>query len=436
MAEVLQDGGPSARVHRHRIGRGCRLRCADRRGRAVSGWEEVLREVVWHAWSVGPGGWPSRRANPSTVRPGRSPCGGGACGMLGNRGDGEGGTTAEPGDRAAQLAASTGRPSGSGRTSSATRRRRLPRRSTARSSGTSRSCGELGIPVQTNDDGNYRIPPGRVRPARAVLHPGGDRRARRWPGGCGRRRRWPAPVPGRCGRSRTPRQGDAAPHPGPPRKSPPPLCCSRGCAPPIRPSAPVYEAVRARRAVTLRLPQGGRGAGDRAAGLEPWGLVSFRGRWYVVGFDLDRGQRRTFRLSRIAGPVTAYGAAGAVQGPGRHQPARPGQGERLPAGQAPRRREHPQRSRCRAAPVRDGRARPSAPTDRPDPDPAGGWDDVEIPVAGLWDTARRIAGVGPDARVVSPPELRDAVRRILVGAAHRAEPGRAAADDQVEALWP
>ena len=76
------------------------------------------------------------------------------------------------------------------------------------------------------------------------------------------------------------------------------------------------------------------------------------------------------------------------------------------------------------------------PTDRPERDPAGGWDDVEIPVAGLWDTARRIAGVGPDARVVSPPELRDAVRRILVGAAQRAEPGLRPTDDQVEALWP
>lgn len=37
--------------------------------------------------------------------------------------------------------------------------------------------------------------------------------------------------------------------------------------------------------------------------LEPWGVVTHRGRWYVVGHDLDRGKTRTFRLSRILEPV-------------------------------------------------------------------------------------------------------------------------------------
>lgn len=35
--------------------------------------------------------------------------------------------------------------------------------------------------------------------------------------------------------------------------------------------------------------------------LEPWGVVKVAGRWYVAGHDLDRGEPRTFRISRISG---------------------------------------------------------------------------------------------------------------------------------------
>ncbi len=34
--------------------------------------------------------------------------------------------------------------------------------------------------------------------------------------------------------------------------------------------------------------------------VEPWGVVTDRGRWYLVGHDRDRDATRTFRLSRIA----------------------------------------------------------------------------------------------------------------------------------------
>jgi proteasome accessory factor B len=49
--------------------------------------------------------------------------------------------------------------------------------------------------------------------------------------------------------------------------------------------------------------------------LQPWGVVSSRGRWYVVGFDLDRGAERVFRLSRISTDVTGEGPAGSFQAP-------------------------------------------------------------------------------------------------------------------------
>ena len=49
--------------------------------------------------------------------------------------------------------------------------------------------------------------------------------------------------------------------------------------------------------------------------LEPWGVVSFRGRWYVVGHDTDRGAPRLFRLSRIQGDVRTSGKPGAFEVP-------------------------------------------------------------------------------------------------------------------------
>ena len=42
--------------------------------------------------------------------------------------------------------------------------------------------------------------------------------------------------------------------------------------------------------------------------VEPHRLVSLGRRWYLVGFDLDRDDWRTYRVDRVselAGPVTA-----------------------------------------------------------------------------------------------------------------------------------
>src|SRR5690349_19519271 len=49
--------------------------------------------------------------------------------------------------------------------------------------------------------------------------------------------------------------------------------------------------------------------------VEPWGVVTDRGRWYLVGHDRDRDATRTFRLSRIGADVTPIGAPGAVKRP-------------------------------------------------------------------------------------------------------------------------
>jgi proteasome accessory factor B len=49
--------------------------------------------------------------------------------------------------------------------------------------------------------------------------------------------------------------------------------------------------------------------------VEPWGVVTDRGRWYLVGHDRDRDAVRTFRLSRIGADVTPIGDAGSVSRP-------------------------------------------------------------------------------------------------------------------------
>ncbi|MGH3556235.1 MAG: helix-turn-helix transcriptional regulator [Mycobacterium sp.] len=50
--------------------------------------------------------------------------------------------------------------------------------------------------------------------------------------------------------------------------------------------------------------------------VEPWGVVTEKGRWYLVGHDRDRGATRVFRLSRIGEEVSPIGPAGAVTRPG------------------------------------------------------------------------------------------------------------------------
>jgi predicted DNA-binding transcriptional regulator YafY len=43
---------------------------------------------------------------------------------------------------------------------------------------------------------------------------------------------------------------------------------------------------------------------DRPRRLEPWGILARDGWWYVIGFDLDYGERRTYRVDRIDGAVS------------------------------------------------------------------------------------------------------------------------------------
>ena len=66
------------------------------------------------------------------------------------------------------------------------------------------------------------------------------------------------------------------------------------------------DAVTHHRPVSLRYTSADGRRSERT--LHPFGLVTHSGRWYVVGADPSIGERRTFRLDRIASARTVPGA--------------------------------------------------------------------------------------------------------------------------------
>ncbi len=49
--------------------------------------------------------------------------------------------------------------------------------------------------------------------------------------------------------------------------------------------------------------------------IEPWSIICRQGRWYTIGFDQNRGEQRTFRLSRIEGSVNITANSATVAPP-------------------------------------------------------------------------------------------------------------------------
>jgi len=74
-----------------------------------------------------------------------------------------------------------------------------------------------------------------------------------------------------------------------------------------------WDATQKRRAVAFDYRRPGQEIARRH--LQPWGVVRSSGRWYVVGFDVDRGAERVFRLSRVQGMVTPLGKSAAYDVP-------------------------------------------------------------------------------------------------------------------------
>jgi predicted DNA-binding transcriptional regulator YafY len=66
---------------------------------------------------------------------------------------------------------------------------------------------------------------------------------------------------------------------------------------------PLMTAVRQDRSVSFDYRAPADDVAHRRV-VSPWGLRSASGRWFLVGYDHERADERTFRVSRIAGGVT------------------------------------------------------------------------------------------------------------------------------------
>ena len=170
---------------------------------------------------------------------------------------------------------------------------------------------------------------------------------------------------------------------------------------------PLWEAVRDARPVRFGYVAAGRSAAQ-VRNLEPWGVVNRHGRWYVAGFDRDRGEERVFRLSRIEGEVTFTGPPGSVtvpEGTDVHKTVQAW--DTAP----PQVRTAELRIRAGAGFGLRRRASAEAPLDGAD-----GWDLVSTPFSDTGWYADYIASFGADVVVIEPVDLREAVIRRLKGA--------------------
>jgi predicted DNA-binding transcriptional regulator YafY len=141
--------------------------------------------------------------------------------------------------------------------------------------------------------------------------------------------------------------------------------------------------------------------------LDPYGLLARSGFWYVMGFDHDAGEVRTYRVDRIEGPVVS-GPGGAFEIPAGFDPADTfpadakmvGEGEVvsaqvwISAAQAP-------------TVVRElGEA---AVAERR----AGGDLVVTVPYANRWALRAWVMGLVDDAEILEPEDLRAEMVRWL-----------------------
>ncbi|MGC5053445.1 helix-turn-helix transcriptional regulator [Micromonospora sp. DT48] len=165
--------------------------------------------------------------------------------------------------------------------------------------------------------------------------------------------------------------------------------------------APLTAAARDRREVRFDYRVPDRDAPARRR-LQPWGVVCWRGRWYVVGHDLDRDATRCFRLSRVVGVVRATGEPNAYQPPTdvdliSHVARWSGPIER------------PGRATVLVTPGRAAGLRRWAVEVTAGPEA----DRVVLPYGDACWLAGHLVGYGPDVRVIDPPEVREAVIQRL-----------------------
>lgn len=172
---------------------------------------------------------------------------------------------------------------------------------------------------------------------------------------------------------------------------------------------PVFDAVTQRRQVEFDYRT--RGASEPARRhVEPWGIVSWHGHWYLIGHDRDRESARMFRLSRIEGTVSA-------SEPGGFDPPSDLDLRALASSLAP-----PQPHSSATVRVRSGAGdllRRRATTSR---EAADGWTEITLPYGDEAALADELASFGSDVVVTAPDEVRAGVVRRLTAVAGEVAP--------------
>ncbi|HUP99090.1 MAG TPA: WYL domain-containing protein [Aeromicrobium sp.] len=158
----------------------------------------------------------------------------------------------------------------------------------------------------------------------------------------------------------------------------------------------MLEAATTRRPVAFRYQRPGQEVQERQ--LQPWGVLSWRDRWYVGGYDVNREEPRLFRISRVRGSVAFTGPTGSYE-----VPADANLRDVAAALFPPT----PDRSAIlRVAPGRAHALRATAVATTP---LADGRDEIDVPFAVVSEFAAEIASYGDGVVVVAPADLQDAV---------------------------
>ncbi|WP_337060716.1 helix-turn-helix transcriptional regulator [Kineococcus sp. G2] len=178
---------------------------------------------------------------------------------------------------------------------------------------------------------------------------------------------------------------------------------------------PLYAATRDRAPVSFAYRRAGAEPSTRH--VEPWAIVSWHGRWYLVGHDRDRDATRVFRLSRVSSAVKRIGRPGSYDVPTDVDP------REVVAGAVGERATRRARLLVRTGSALAVRRRAvsvtPAPTAGADARAAHAQDTdlVEVDVADVEVAADELAAYGDAVLVLDPAPLREAVLRRLRGAA-------------------
>ena len=139
--------------------------------------------------------------------------------------------------------------------------------------------------------------------------------------------------------------------------------------------------------------------------VEPWGIASWHGHWYLTGFDRDRKAPRVFRLGRIEGEVVTEGKPASYDVPPGHQP------KAMISTVAVERDPQPAVLLVRTGAGHSLRRRARTVGDVDDT-----WSQVDVDFTDTEAFAEEISSFGPDVVVENPTELKESVIRRLTGA--------------------